>query len=424
MSIRYNVLNLPDTIQFSNGHQITNRYTADGIKHMSTYHTALTTVAIPLGSVCQWVNNPQLVERTRTYYCGNAEYEESGTGIASLQRIGFGNGYIRNNTYYYTITDYLGNISSVWNGTSNVVEQQTTYYPSGLPHRTSTNANLQRYKYNGKELITNHGYDQYDYHARGYYPAIMRFTSVDPKAHLMPSWSPYSFCFNNPLKFIDPTGEIPTPVEGARIAGHIYDGKIGDVLEGGWRLDKVYTSKENSAYRSGLYSRTVDGVTEYAMANAGTYFENSKRGRGSMSEDVEQPFGGSENMRVSIATAKKVSEQIGDKELTFVGHSKGGAEAAGNALATNRNALLYNPAAINAEAYGLDTKSYTGADKNGMTAFIVKGDMLNSFINQFFAKPIDKAVYLPQQSKNPVTNHLIDTMIKALQQYYKTNAQK
>ena len=47
-----------------------------------------------------------------------------------------------------------------------------------------------------------------------------------------------------------------------------------------------------------------------------------------------------------------------------------------------------------------------------MTAFVVKGDMLNSFINQFFAKPIDKAVYLPQQSKNPVTNHLIDTMIK------------
>jgi hypothetical protein len=50
--------------------------------------------------------------------------------------------------------------------------------------------------------------------------------------------------------------------------------------------------------------------------------------------------------------------------------------------------------------------------------------MLNSFINQFVAKPIDKAIYLPQQSKNPVTNHLIGTIIKALQQYYKTNEQK
>ena len=125
-----------------------------------------------------------------------------------------------------------------------------------------------------------------------------------------------------------------------------------------------------------------------------------------------------------IDTANQVSKDVGDKEMTFVGHSKGGAEAAGNALATNRNDLLYNPAAINAEAYGLDTKSYTGADKNGMTAFVVKRDMLNSFINQFFAKPIDKAVYLPQQSKNPVTNHLIETMIKTLQQYYKTKDQK
>jgi hypothetical protein len=125
-------------------------------------------------------------------------------------------------------------------------------------------------------------------------------------------------------------------------------------------------------------------------------------------------------MRVSITDAKRVSKDIGDSELTFVGHSKGGAEAAGNALATNRNAMLYNPAAISSEAYGLDTDSYTGADDNGMTAFIVKGDMLNTFINSWTAKPIDKAVYLPQQSNNPVTNHLIDTMISALREYYKT----
>ena len=193
----------------------------------------------------------------------------------------------------------------------------------------------------------------------------------------------------------------------------------------GKELDKVYTSKNNPAYRSGLYSRTVDGITEYTMANSGTYFENTKRGRDAISEDVEQPFGGSENMRISIAIAKNVSEQLElvDAELTFVGHSKGGAEAAGNALATNRNALLYNPAAINAEAYGLDIKSYTGADQNGMTAFVVKGDMLNTFINQFFAKPIDKVVYLPQQSSNPVTNHLMTAMIKALREY-KANQQK
>ena len=223
MSIRYNVLNLPDTIQFSNGHQITNRYTADGIKHMSTYITSVFDVAIPLGSVCQWYRySRQVYQSNGTIYCGNAEYEIIPTGGASLQRIGFGNGYIRNNTYYYTITDYLGNISSVWNGTSNVVEQQTTYYPSGLPHRTSTNANLQRYKYNGKELITNHGYDQYDYHARGYYPAIMRFTSVDPLAEADYETGMYVYCGNNPIIRIDPDGRFWNYVAGG-VAGAVIE---------------------------------------------------------------------------------------------------------------------------------------------------------------------------------------------------------
>ena len=305
------------------------------------------------------------------------------------------------------------------------VIQQNDYYPFGLTFNSYRRENslVNNYLNNGKELQKDLGLNWEDYGQRMYDPALGRWWVADPMASKMPAWSTYAFCFNNPLKFVDLDGAIPTPTEGARIAGHIYDGKVGDVVAG-WRLDKVYTSKDNSAYRSGLYSRTVDGVNEYAMANAGTYFENNKRGRGSMSEDVEQPLGGSENMKVSIVTAQRVSEQLGESELTFVGHSKGGAEAAGNALATNRNALLYNPAAINADAYGLDTKKYTGADKNGMTAYIVKGDMLNSFINQFFAKPIDKAVYLPTQSSNPVTNHLIDSMIKAIQEYNKTNEKK
>jgi len=51
-----------------------------------------------------------------------------------------------------------------------------------------------------------HGFDTYDYGARGYYPAIGRFTTIDPCAEKDYSISPYAYCDNNPVNRIDPDG--------------------------------------------------------------------------------------------------------------------------------------------------------------------------------------------------------------------------
>lgn len=55
-----------------------------------------------------------------------------------------------------------------------------------------------------------HGLNWYDYSAR--HKDDWRFTTIDPLAEKYPSISPYAYCNNNPIKFVDPTGMAPDSV--------------------------------------------------------------------------------------------------------------------------------------------------------------------------------------------------------------------
>jgi RHS repeat-associated protein len=64
-----------------------------------------------------------------------------------------------------------------------------------------------RFKFLAKEHDVETGYDWLS--ARGYDSRIGRFMVVDPLAESNSEESPYNYAFNNPMRFVDPTGLSP-----------------------------------------------------------------------------------------------------------------------------------------------------------------------------------------------------------------------
>ena len=213
-AIQYNILNLPDIIQFKNGNQIKNTYDADGHKLGTEYFTQLTNLS-PLadGQIISQSYIPGIVNQDGTAYIGTFEYNTLNGNAAqtTLSRIYNDEGYVENiasPNYYYYRRDHLGDNREVWCANTNTTVQRTQYYPSGLPWASNDgdNPGKQQRKYNGKEFVEMHGYDTYDIVWRQYYPAIMRFQTMDPLIEDTYNLSPYTMCSDNMVNRIDPDG--------------------------------------------------------------------------------------------------------------------------------------------------------------------------------------------------------------------------
>ena len=148
----------------------------------------------------------------RVDYCGNLIYEND-----TLKQVLIDGGYVTFNgsspQYHFYVQDHLGNNRVVCNS-SGTIEQVNHYYPFGGLFGESTNDEVQRYKYNGKELDRMHGLNWCDYHARQYDGAGVRFTSMDSKCENYYHISPYAYCMGNPVNAVDPDGNVVIPVHG------------------------------------------------------------------------------------------------------------------------------------------------------------------------------------------------------------------
>ncbi|GGF30308.1 DUF6443 domain-containing protein [Flavobacterium limi] len=209
-AIIYNHLNLPIKITFGTTGNIAYIYNAAGQKVQK-----IVTVTTPASI-------------TTTDYLGGYQYLNT-----ALQFFPTAEGYVEAVTassfkYVFQYKDHLGNVRLSYkdndgNGSIATTEilEQNDYYPFGLKHSgygpaiTSTNVAL-KYKYNGKEFqddnIGGVQLNLYDYGARNYDPALGRWMNIDPLAEQMRRFSAYNYCFDNPIRFIDPDGMAPNDI--------------------------------------------------------------------------------------------------------------------------------------------------------------------------------------------------------------------
>ena len=249
--IQYNFLNLPGKVTFTDGSTIEYVYAADGTKLRTTHVINGTT--------------------TTTDYCGNVVYE-NGTQKYLLTEEGYV--ALSDKKYHYYLKDHQGN-NRVVVASDGTVEEVNHYYPFGGTFASTSS--VQPYKYNGKELDTKNGLNWYDYGAREYDPSLGRFTSLDPLAKDYYYISPYTYCGNNPVLFIDkfglnfgPGDLFKTKREAALDWGMYYNGY--SIIRGREMGSSIYEVTENGQMVGYSYSPAVlskEHRTSYSLPPQG-----------------------------------------------------------------------------------------------------------------------------------------------------------
>ena len=345
----YNLLNLPQTVAFSDRSLSVFYYMADGRKIRNATGAYSISTAVPIDSVVkntdpyisymsEW-NDVYWYQRTQQKYINTPE---GNIEVSTGRKMSF--------SYYYTSKDHLGSIWLYWNSLSN--KYSNIYYPSGImreKRRSPFNYGL-----TGKEIVYDNGLDEYFFGARTLFAPINRFNQPDPLCEEYYHISPYAYCANNFINALDPTGmdiwEINN--EGRiinRIKDRTQDAFFMVALNENGEYQRTFTiDKEgNKQYNNIIFNYgTIESQNSISYYNQkqnkkDTYDEYKIRGDTngkSLFEFLSFNVTGSSS-QVEIGLAQ--TGIPGDKGLNFIttGHIKG-KEPGGSYLMSGR--LYYN----------------------------------------------------------------------------------
>ena len=266
VTVSYSDTGTPAVMAYGNGNTTEYIYDTDGVKLKTTWKTKLTNALYSMAAAEETEAEAATDDAPLSPQAGVASAwvensrEQVGPFVfedGKLTRALFDGGYCLLSGQHalccYYVCDHLGSVREVVSDAWEV--QRNGYYAYGGPYGGwNTSADAQPLKFLGKEWDHQHGLDLYDFGARLYDPAVGRWTMMDPICEKYYGVSPYAYCFNNPVRFIDSDGKAPgdfffTIIAAAKDFGSFYnDNSIREDREYGSTIYKVRNSKGKWGY--------------------------------------------------------------------------------------------------------------------------------------------------------------------------------